>query len=69
MRLFSLKILNFSMKSFPFSSLKKSQVFHAITVSVSPHFQNANTGFQAAIISIGTIQKSSSPGKINHWQF
>jgi hypothetical protein len=49
--------------------LKKSQVIQGKTVSVSHHSLRAKIGFQAAITSIGTIPKSSSPGKINHKEF
>ena len=40
-----------------------------MTVSVSPHLWSANTGFHAAITSIGTIPKSSSPGNMSHNEF
>jgi hypothetical protein len=62
-------MLNFSTKSFQFLSRKNSQVFHCITVSVNHHHLYAKIGFHAAITSIGTIQKSSSQGKINQLLF
>jgi len=45
--------------------LKNSQVIQAVFVSRSHHLLRAKTGFQAARASTGTIQKSSSQGKIS----
>jgi hypothetical protein len=56
---------NLGTKSYQFLSSKKFQVLFSITVSKSHHHLNAKIAFQFAIASIGTIQKSSSPGNIN----
>jgi hypothetical protein len=60
--LFLSNISNFLTKSPHSLFSKKSPVTHARTVSVSHPHLYANTGFPAAITSIGTIPKSSSPG-------
>jgi len=57
------------MKSLQSDFRKKSHVSQAMTLSVSHHFFKAKIGFQAAITSIGTIQKSSSQGKMSPSDF
>jgi hypothetical protein len=56
-------------KSNQFLSSKNSHVIHSNNVSINHHHLYAKTGFQAAITSIGTIQKSSSQGNISHKLF
>jgi hypothetical protein len=63
--LFLLNFMKFSTKSSQIAESKNSHVFHSITVSSSHPALSANTGFPAAITSIGTIPKSSSPGNIS----
>jgi hypothetical protein len=67
--LFLSKIIKFSTKSSQFAELKNSHVFHSITVSSNQPALKANTGFHVDITSIGTIQKSSSPGNISPCEF
>jgi hypothetical protein len=61
--------LNFSTKSLPFLSRKNSQVIHSKFVSSNPHHLYAKRGILQAKASTGTIQKSSSQGKISHFAF
>jgi hypothetical protein len=56
-------------KSSQFLFRKNSHVTHSIIVSSSPHHLYANTGIQAQKLSIGTIQKSSSPENTSHFAF
>jgi hypothetical protein len=60
---------NFSIKSSQFLFRKNSQVTHSIIVSSSHPHLYANTGTQAQKLSIGTIQKSSSPENTSHLAF
>jgi hypothetical protein len=62
-------ISNFSIKSFQFLSKKNSHVTHSTIVSSRPHHLYAKTGIQAQKLSIGTIQKSSSPENTSHFEF
>jgi hypothetical protein len=62
--MFSSNFLNFSTKSSQFLSSKNSAVLHSTIVSKSHHHLYAKTGIHAEFASTGTIQKSSSQGKI-----
>jgi hypothetical protein len=68
-KFFSSNLINFSIKSSQYLLSKNSQVIHSKTVSSNHPHLYAKTGFQAAITSTGTIQKSSSPGNINQLLF